>query len=393
MNSNPKYPIALLGLPLSSVTAEEATNRIEQLILSGGSHQVCPVNLDVWLNALDDPHLHRIMAGCSLVVADGMPLVWASGLQGSPLPERVTGVDLVPRLAVLSARKGYRIFLLGGNSGVAERAKKLLERTYPGVQVVGTFCPAKENLIRMDHDEILQRVHEARPDILLVAFGNPKQEKWIWMHRKRLGVPIAMGVGGSFDILVGDTRRAPRWIQRCGMEWAMRCVQEPARLGPRYLRDFIGLTRHLPLALLATWLQPHQPGPSSLQTTATPEVLHVTLDGPLTSELCEPLMKASRECIQTGKVMVVHLQKVRCMTPAGLGVLMEARRTLLDAGLSLSLAGLSMRTRLLLYAWCAQPLFDEWQSSLSSSRPLVEAKHIDLNTKPESAVAQSRMQS
>ena len=101
------------------------------------------------------------------------------------------------------------------------------------MQIVGTFAPAEDNLIRMDQTEILRKIHAVSPDILLVAFGNPKQEKWIWMHRKRLGVPLSMGVGGSFDILVGDNWRAPRWIQRCGLEWAMRFMQEPVRLGPR----------------------------------------------------------------------------------------------------------------------------------------------------------------
>jgi len=109
-----KHPIAVLGLPLDSLTAGEAVDAIEGLILSGGTHQVATANLDFWLNSLADQHLHRIIAGCSLVLPDGMPLVWASGLLGCPLAERVTGVDLVPRLADLSARKGYGIFLLGG---------------------------------------------------------------------------------------------------------------------------------------------------------------------------------------------------------------------------------------------------------------------------------------
>ncbi len=122
-----KHPIAVLGLPLDSLTASEAVDAIEGLILSGGTHQVATANLDFWLNSLADQHLHRIIAGCSLVLPDGMPLVWASGLLGCPLAERVTGVDLVPRLAELSARRGYGIFLLGGKGDVAERAAKLLE--------------------------------------------------------------------------------------------------------------------------------------------------------------------------------------------------------------------------------------------------------------------------
>jgi N-acetylglucosaminyldiphosphoundecaprenol N-acetyl-beta-D-mannosaminyltransferase len=370
---------------------------MERLIMTGGSHQICPVNLDVWLNALGDPHLHRIMAGCSLVVPDGMPLVWVSGLLGCPLAERITGVDLVPRLAQLSARKGYKIFLLGGRPGVADRAAELLRENYPGVNIAGTFAPAEENLIRMDHTEILDRIHAVRPDILLVAFGNPKQEKWIWMHRKRLGVPLSMGVGGSFDIIVGDTRRAPRWIQRGGMEWAMRFLQEPARLGPRYLRDFIGLCRHLPVTLLAAWMQRPYLGPSRVTTAVTPQVTHVYLHGKLSTNAGDAIQEAATSSIVNGLVMVVHLQNVRQVTAAGFGLLMEARRQLLEAGLSLSLAGLSLKMRFLLHAWCVQPLFDEWQPALSVGRPLVTGKepftHIELSlgAEQEALPAQTRM--
>ena len=361
-----------MGLPLNSLTADEAVETMDRLVMSGGSHQICPVNLDVWLNALADQHLHRIMAGCSLVVPDGMPLVWVSGLMGCPLAERVTGVDLVPRLAELSARKGYGIFLLGGRPGVADRAGELLEQNYPGVKIVGTYSPAEENLIRMDHAEILNRIHAVRPDILLVAFGNPKQEKWIWMHRKRLGVPLAMGVGGSFDIIVGDTRRAPRWIQQCGMEWVMRFVQEPSRLGPRYLRDFLGLGRRLPMALLAAWMQRPYLGPSRVTTATTPQVMHVYIHGKLSSSIADAVQEATTSSIVNGLVMVVHLQNVRQITAAGFGVLLDARRQMLEGGLSLSLAGLSMKTRFLLHAWCVQPLFDEWQPAISKGRPLVQ---------------------
>ena len=152
------------------------------------------------------------------------------------------------------------------------------------MRIVGTYAPAEENLIRMDHNEILSQIHAVKPDILLVAFGNPKQEKWIWMHRKRLGVPLSMGVGGSFDILAGDMWRAPRWIQQCGLEWAMRLVQEPVRLGPRYLRDFLGLAQRLPLALFAAWCQRPYLGQSRVTTATTPQVMHVNVHGRLGSE-------------------------------------------------------------------------------------------------------------
>src|SRR5208283_453580 len=305
MKRNPKHPIAVLGLPLDSLTVGEAVAAIEHLILSGGTHQVATANLDFWLNSLADQHLHRIIAGCSLVLPDGMPLVWASKLLGCPLAERVTGVDLVPRLAALSAEKGYGIYLLGGKGDVAERAAKFLEKTYPGVRVVGTYAPTEENMARLDHSEILQRIHAAKPDILLVALGNPKQEKWIWMHRKRLGVPVAMGVGGSFEILVGDVLRAPRWVQFCGLEWAMRLAQEPSRLGPRYMRDFIGLGRRLPMTLLSAWLQRPYLGQTHVNTASTPQVMHVYVHGKLSAKIGSELQAATNASIDNGLVMVV----------------------------------------------------------------------------------------
>jgi N-acetylglucosaminyldiphosphoundecaprenol N-acetyl-beta-D-mannosaminyltransferase len=397
MKRNLKHPIAVLGLPLDRLTANEAIDAIEGLILSGGTHQVATANLDFWLNSLADQHLHRIIAGCSLVLPDGMPLVWVSGLLGCPLAERVTGVDLVPRLAELSARKGYGIFLLGGKGDVAERAAELLERNYPGVRIVGTYAPTEEHMARLDHSDILHRIHVAKPDILLVALGNPKQEKWIWMHRKRLGVPVAMGVGGSFEILVGDMRRAPRWVQRFGLEWAMRLVQEPSRLGPRYLRDFLGLARRLPLTLLSAWTQRPYLGQSCVTKVTTPQVMHVYVHGKLSTGIGTELQEATDASIAKGVVMVVHLQAARQVTAAGLGILMDARRQLLESGLALSLAGLNFKLRFLLHAWCAQPLFDEWQPAIAHGRSLAPRNEpkarIDLRGERDALPAETRARS
>ena len=370
MNSIHRPPVAIMGLPLNSLTADEAVEALDRLIQSGGTHQICPVNVDVWLNSLSDVHLHRIMAGCSMVLADGMPLVWASRLLGCPLAERVTGVDLVPRLAELSARKGYKIFLLGAKPGVAERAAKVLEAKHPGVRIVGAFAPAETNLVRMDHVEILNHIHAAKPDILLVALGNPKQEKWIWMHRKRLGVSLAVGVGGSFDMLVGDTKRAPRWVQRCGMEWFMRLAQEPVRLFPRYCRDLIGLGRYLPPALLSAWIEKPYRGPSQVTTSIAGQMLHVYAQGRLGAESMDTLQKAATLAIVNGLMVVVHLNGVKQSTAAGFGALLDMRRQLLEAGLSLSLCGVSLKMRLLLYAWQLQPLLDEWQPVVARRRPI-----------------------
>jgi N-acetylglucosaminyldiphosphoundecaprenol N-acetyl-beta-D-mannosaminyltransferase len=379
MKRNLKHPISVLGLPLDSLTVNGAVEAVDVLVRSGGTHQIATANIDFWLNSLTDRHLHRIIAGCSLVFPDGMPLVWVSKLLGCPLAERVTGVDLVPRLAELSARKGYGIFLLGGKGNVAERAKELLEQKFPGVRIVGTLAPTEEEMARLDHSEILEKIHAAKPEILLVALGNPKQEKWIWMHRKRLGVPVAMGVGGSFEIIVGDVRRAPKWIQKCGLEWVMRLVQEPARLGPRYFRDFTGLGRKLPLTLLAAWTQRPHLGESHVSTVSTPQVMHVYVHGRLAAQTGSALLEATTAAIANNLVMVVQLQAVRQITAAGLGALMEVRRQVLDAGLTLSLAGLTLKHRFLLHAWCAQPLFDEWDATVAYGRAM--ARNLDTTAK------------
>jgi N-acetylglucosaminyldiphosphoundecaprenol N-acetyl-beta-D-mannosaminyltransferase len=394
MKTNLKHPIAVLGLPLDGLTASGTIEAIDGLIQSGGTHQIATANLDFWLNSLTDRHLHRIIAGCSLVLPDGMPLVWVSKLLGCPLAERVTGVDLVPRLAELSARKGYGIYLLGGKGDVAERAKKHLEEKFPGARIVGTHAPTEEAMAQVDHSEILDRVQAAKPDILLVALGNPKQEKWIWMHRKRLGVPVSMGVGGSFEIIVGDVWRAPRWIQRCGLEWAMRLMQEPNRLGPRYLRDFLGLGRRLPMTLVAGWMQRPYLGESRVTTATTSQVMHVYAHGKLCAKIAPALEEAAAASIDGSLVMVVHLQGVKQITAAGMGALMGIRRTLLDAGLTLSLTGLKLKHRFLLHAWCAHPLFDECESTIdygrSKAKELDATGLADLHGKQEPLPAQTR---
>ena len=361
MSTKLNHSVAVMGLPLANVTANEAVDQIESLILSGGTHQVATANLDFWLNSLNDVHLHRIIAGCSLVLPDGMPLVWISRLLGKPLKERVSGADLVPQLAELSAKKGYGIYLLGGKPGVAERATKVLQEMYPGVNIVGHHAPPLADLERMDHGDALDRIRAAKPDILMVAFGNPKQEKWIRMHAKRSGVPVSIGIGGSMDMLVGDVQRAPVWMQRSGLEWLGRCLQEPARLFPRYARNFSGLALKLPLALMAQFLQRPHRGPSAVNRSGDAGIVHLHLQGNLESETSPALDRTVNSCIAEGQLLVVHMQHLAYASPEGLGALLDARQRLLATGLSLTLAGVPARLKLLFSAWCLEPLFDEFK--------------------------------
>jgi N-acetylglucosaminyldiphosphoundecaprenol N-acetyl-beta-D-mannosaminyltransferase len=362
------HSIAVMGLPLANVTNDEAVEAIERLILAGGSHQVATANLDFWVNSLKDVDLHRIIAGCSLVLPDGMPLVWISRLLGKPLKERVSGVDMVPRLAELSARKGYGIYLLGGRPGVAARAKEKLEAIYPGCKIVGHHAPPLADLERMDHGDTLERIRVAKPDILLVAFGNPKQEKWIRMHAKRLGVPVSIGIGGSMDILVGDVQRAPLWMQRIGLEWLGRCLQEPSRLLPRYARNFGGLASHLPLALVASVMQRAYRGASLISRTSDPGMVHLHIQGSLIASSSDALDRAVASCIQDGQLLVAHLEDLEYASAEGLGALLDARQRLLAIGLSLSLAEVPVRMKMLFAAWCIQPLFDEFNLQGTSAR-------------------------
>lgn len=361
MSTNLKHSVAVMGLPLANVTASEAVDQIEELILSGGTHQVATANLDFWVNSLKDVHLHRIIAGCSLVLADGMPLVWISRLLGSPLKERVSGVDMVPMLAELSARKGYGIYLLGGKPGVGERATKLLQERYPGVNIVGHHAPPLTDLERMDHGDTLERIRQAKPDILMVAFGNPKQEKWIRMHSKRLGVPVSIGIGGSMDMLIGDVQRAPVWMQRSGLEWLGRCAQEPKRLLPRYWRNFSGLVTRLPLAFMASFLQQPKGGETEIARHGDVGMVHLHLSGNLEGSTALTLDRTVNSCIAGGQLLVLHLSGLRYASPDGLGALMDARQRLLSTGLSLTLASVPARMKLLFSAWCLEPLFDEFK--------------------------------
>lgn len=361
MNEELQHSVAVLGLPLANVRAEEAVVEIEKLILSGGTHQVATANLDFWVNALHDVDLHRILAGCSLVLADGMPLVWISRLLGTPLKERVSGVDMVPRLAELSAKKGYGIFLLGGREGVAARASEVLQEMYPGVNIVGHHAPPLADLERMDHGDTLERIRAAKPDILMVAFGNPKQEKWIRMHAKRLGVPVSIGIGGSMDMLIGSVRRAPQWMQRSGLEWLGRCVQEPTRLMPRYMRNLAGLTVRLPIALAATFFQRPHRGSSAVSRSSDGGLTHIHIQGNLEASTIAAIDRMVSHCIAESQLLVVHLSDLKYATAEGLGGLLDARRLMLATGLSLTLAAVPARTRLRFAAWCLDPLFDEFR--------------------------------
>ncbi|MDB6125659.1 MAG: Anti-sigma-factor antagonist and glycosyl transferase [Pedosphaera sp.] len=228
--------IAILGVPFDNVSATQAVALVEQMVATRRPHYLVTANVDFLVQAQEDIELRRILFDAHLVLCDGTPLVWASRMLGNPLPERVAGSDLVPLLIRIAAEKNYRLFFLGGTPESTNVALDKIKAQYPKLSMVG-YSPPFNKLLEMDHDEIKRRIQEAQPDFLFVSFGCPKQEKWITMHYRSLGVPVSAGVGGTIDFLAGHLKRAPVWMQKTGTEWIFRLLQEPRRLFRRYFKD------------------------------------------------------------------------------------------------------------------------------------------------------------
>ncbi len=229
-----REPVWVWGLPFSPMTRAQAVDAVAGLIEGGTPSFFITANTHYVMLANKMPELRPVNDRAAFILADGHPLVWASRLLRTPLPERVAGSDLIYDLSDQAARLGHRLFLLGGGPGVADAvAQKLTERS-PGLNVVGTECPPFRPLSGAEVDAQFDRIRAARPDLLLVASSMPRGEVWISENLDRLGVPVMVNVGASFDFVSGRIRRAPRAVQRCGMEWAFRLSLEPGRLAPRY---------------------------------------------------------------------------------------------------------------------------------------------------------------
>ncbi len=337
--------IALFGLPIANVTMAQAVAHVEEKILSGQTHQIATANLDFARNSLNDQFLQRVLCDCSMVLPDGASMVWASYLLGSPLQQRVTGVDLIPELARLSAKKGYGIFLLGSSEETSQRAAQALEQCSPGVRIVGRFSPEQLPLHRMDHEEILRRIEEASPDLLFVAFGNPKQEIWIHRHRSRLRVPVVIGIGGSLDMIAGGLKRAPVWVQHLQMEWFFRMAQEPFRLLPRYAKDAVALLHHLPLGWMASRLQPVERRNGAIRVDVQATFRTVLTPSNLSGACCAWITREAHAAVSAGHTLIIDMSATNRVEADGLGCLLEARRILLGGGLWIWLAGISNPVR------------------------------------------------
>ncbi len=323
------WPIGLLGVPFDNVTKVEAVARIEAMIATRQPHYVVTANVDFLVQAQRDVELQRILLEADLVLCDGTPLLWASRWLGNPLPERAAGSDVVPLLIRAAAEKGHRIFLLGGGLNVAAEAAGRLQKQYPALVISGHYSPPFCDLLEMDFPEIARRVRAARPDVLLVSFGCPKQEKWIAMHYHLLGVPVLMGVGATIDFIAGRIKRAPALMQRTGTECLYRLAQEPRRLARRYAGD---LLRFVPSIARQYWnlraLPRFSTTKESLTSVRAPDSQQIRMTGNFNAATLNRKRSFFHEALQARSHCEIDLSQVRFLDSTGAAMLVQWRRRL-----------------------------------------------------------------
>lgn len=230
----------LFNIYVDNLKMEECINKIDEFINGNKYNYVVTPNVDHIVKLQEDKELKNVYDEADLVLADGMPLIWYSKLIKKPIVEKLSGSDVFPKVCELASKKRYKVFLLGAAEGVALKAKENLEKKYDGLNVVGTYSPMygfeKDD---KEIEKIIKIINESKPHILAVGLGAPKQEKFIYEYRDKLKVPVSLAIGATIDFEAGNIERAPKWMQRSGLEWAYRLIKEPKRMFKRYLIDDI----------------------------------------------------------------------------------------------------------------------------------------------------------
>lgn len=234
--------VAVWGLPLNPLTLAQTLDLIEPWIAERTPRYLVTANVHYAMLCETDSRLQAVNRGASLIVADGMPLVWASR---GRLPERVAGSDLVPALCSRAADRGWRVFFLGAGPGVAAAAADVLRSRYPGLQIVGTESPPFRDLTLEEIEAYAQQVQASRADVLVLSFAMPNGELFMSEHYRKFGAPVTIQAGATLDFVAGRVPRAPRWMQRIGLEWIWRLLREPRRLAGRYWRNAVFVLRML----------------------------------------------------------------------------------------------------------------------------------------------------
>lgn len=339
MKAKDRDLVVLLGIPFDNLDMDETVSRIEGFVLEGSPRYVATANVNFVVKAMQDDEFQEIVRLADIITADGMPLVWASRIMGHPLKERVTGSDLVPRLIALAARKGWGVFFLGGEPGVAEEAIARLKAVHPGLKA-GCYSPEFKPLHEMANAKILALVHDFAPQLLFVSLGAGKAEKWIRMHFKELGVPVCIGVGATVDFLAGRVKRAPEWMRSSGLEWLWRILQEPGRLFKRYLYDFPSFA----YALFSQWRMERSLGKARTgQARSAPppradRVKVLAAGERLDASTIGPIAAAGSAALSRKRPVVVDLSSASFLDSSGLGGLVGLEKQARDTGTAMALA-------------------------------------------------------
>jgi N-acetylglucosaminyldiphosphoundecaprenol N-acetyl-beta-D-mannosaminyltransferase len=227
---------SILGVPVAVTDYAGAIEAMDAMIASRERGYVCAVAVHALTVGLDDPEMAGALRGATLVLPDGMPVVWAANMLGANLADRVYGPELMLRYSKHCAEHGHRVWLYGGrDQGSLVQLALNLRRLHPGINIVGGYPPPFRPMTEEEEDALVDQINGARPDVLWVGIGVPKQEKWMARMRDRLDVPVMCAVGAAFDFHAGRISQAPSWMQQRGLEWIYRIAQEPRRLLPRYL--------------------------------------------------------------------------------------------------------------------------------------------------------------
>lgn len=227
-----------LNTHVDNLTMEEAVEEAKKLILERRNSYVVTPNVDHIVKIEHDRLFKEIYEGADLVLTDGKPLIWMSRLLGTPIKEKISGSDYFPEVCKMAAKEGFSIFLLGAAEGVAKKAAINLMKKYKNLKIAGVYSPSYsfENDVQ-EISEIIRRINKAKPDILCIGMGTPKQEKFYYQYKNLLKVPLTLHIGATIDFEAGVVKRAPKWVSYAGLEWFYRLMKEPRRLYRRYLLD------------------------------------------------------------------------------------------------------------------------------------------------------------
>ena len=365
--------VVILGIPVDNLTMDETVDRIFSMVEAYKQdlrpRLVATVNVDFLVNTLTwrygrirHPELLDILQRTDLVTADGMPVVMISKLMGSPLKERVTGADLVPRLAKDAAKRGKSLYFLGGRGDVAAKAASLLRERYPDLLIAGIDSPfvhiEGEKLADAEEtdQEIVERINDARPDVLLIAFGNPKQEMWFNRNRNRLRVPVSIGIGGTFEFITGSVLRAPLWVQKAGLEWIFRITQDPGRLWKRYLVGFFKFGLMVWPAVLyyrykRLWYQLFRAGKVQLPQSSGQgfsggiNLNIIALPDRLDTVTLETISGPVEQAFSRSSDIILDFGQVSFIDSTGLGFLIRTLRHAEKAGCEVHMVGITSKIR------------------------------------------------